>query len=462
MRVTRRAALTAAAACALLGGALWMAVRREPAPAGAAKGNEPAAACACDGAAGTAQAAPPPVPASAPTEAGPSAVVRFAVCEREETRAALAQVALVPGRPALWALHCGRSVHLIAVEAFEGALVPRRVAVVQAASPSPAEAAVALEPSAADVDGDGRADWITPVTFVDAAGVPRGGGVYVLHQRAEGGLEAPRRLLAAAPGRVVSAQFDGDPGEDLAVLHRADASTGRADELWLMTGGPSPLRVAQRPAGVGTSAIAALDLDADRRDDLAAASRSEGRVLFWLSSGGALAQVAPTELKLPGVEQLLAADLDGDGTRELVLGGERWFWLSGPVSPPPSPVPAPIQIDGSEGLRDVHLADTDRDGRPELVGYVHPEVIALRSAPKRRFERARVLSLRGEASVLFARIAQLDGDARPDLVVVVLASSGRDVEIGVAPNVEPAAIVQLSARTAPIADAALVQRFTLL
>jgi hypothetical protein len=386
-------------------------------------------------------------------------VARFSVCEREETRAALAELALVRGRAPLLGLHCGRSLHLIAVEPHGGALVPERVAVVQAASSSPAETAVALEPSAADVNGDGRADWVAPVTFVDSTGVPRGGGVYALHQRAEGGFDPPLRLLAAAPGSVVSAQLDDQPAADLAVLQRADATTGRADELWLVTGGPSPLRIAQRPAGVGTHAIAALDLDRDGRDDLAAASPAEGRIVLLLSSGAALAHSKPAELRLPGIQQLLAADTDRDGARELLLVGERWWLLSLPEGAPPSPV----AVDGSEGLRDVHLADTDADGQLELVGYAHPDLIALRPAGERRLERTRVLTLRGQAPVLYARVAQLDGDPRPDLVVIALAAgTGREVEIALARNLGPAAVVQLGAGVTPIGEAALLQRFTLL
>jgi hypothetical protein len=473
MRVRSRAAwLGVAGGSGLLGALLAVALLRGLAPAreepdggesaGARQGTGPG-----ESAEASAKAGPGGSEGVAETSGEESArragsgaveVARFSVCEREETRAALAELPLVGGRAPLLALHCGRSLHLIAVEPHGGALVPERVAVVQTATGSPAETAVALEPSAADVNGDGRADLIAPVAFVDSTGVPRGGGVYALHQRAAGGFDAPLRLLAAAPGQVVSAQVDDQPAADLAVLQRSDASTGRADELWLMTGGPSPLRIAQRPVGVRTRAIAALDLDRDGRDDLAAASSDEGRILLLLSSVGALAQSKPTELRLAGVEQLLAADTDRDGTRELLLVGERCFRLSLPEGGQPSAV----AIDGSEGLRDVHLADTDADGQLELVGYAHPDVIALRPVGEQRVERTRVLTLRGEAPVLFARLTQLDADPRPDLVVIVLATgTGREVEVALARNLGPAAVVQLGAGVTPVGEAALLQRFTL-
>jgi hypothetical protein len=455
--MSRSQLLLAALACTAFAALGWLLAQRRG-PAGPARVAE--TACDC----GTAAMGSPAgaieragrgqQPLTQPAE-GTVEAPRFAVCEREETRAALSRVPLLDAEPELWALHCGRSVHLIAVEALGGTLVPRRVALLQAPSAGPGEAPAAVETAAADVNGDGRADWVAPVLLADSRGVPRGGGLYVLGQRAEGGFDSPVRILAAAPGAVVAAELDGQPARDLVLLQRHDATTARADELWLIHGGPAPLRAAQRPAGVGTTAIAALDLDLDRRDDLAAASAREGRVRLWLSRGGALAQIEPIEMMVPGVEQLLPADLDGDGTRELVLAGER-TWSVTPRSD--APVEA-VAIAGSEGLRDLHFADATGDGQPELVGYAHPDLLALARTGD-HFERSRVLSLRGEVSVVFARVTQLDRDPRPDVLMVVLATgAGSHVELSLAANVAPGTTLRFAAGAAPIADAALLQRF---
>jgi hypothetical protein len=463
--VTRRRVLLGAAACALLATLGWLVVRRSSAPPDRGRAPSAAPACDCEGSAGTSAQAPSieraePVdrdrnqPAESTVEAA-----RFAVCEREETRAALSRVPLLGDRAELWALHCGRSVHLIAIETLGSALVPRRVAMLEIPRPGAAEASVAVDTAAADVNGDGRADWIAPVLLADASGVPRGGGLYVLLQRAEGGFVSPTRLLAAAPGQLVAAELDAQPGQDLVLLQRENASAGRPDELWLIHGGAAPLRAAQRPASVATNAIAALDLDLDEHDDLAVASAHDGRIQLWLSRAGALATVAPVDVMMAGVEQLLPADVDGDGVRELVLAGERVWVL--PTTSDTAATRQAVAIAGSDGMRDVHLADANGDAQPELVGYAHPDLVALLRVGD-RFERSRMLSLRGDVSVLFVRVAQFDHDPRPDLLLMVLsADGGRQVEVSVARNLAAGATVRFAAKSAPIADSALLERFVL-
>jgi len=458
--LSRGQLLLGAVACAGFAALGWLMAERGKGPFDPARMKSAAAACDC---AGTARAgsATGAIAASGPRQderaqaaGGMVEAARFTVCEREETRAALSHMQ-VDGDIGLWALHCGRSVHLIAVEAFGGGLVPRRVARLQVESPGPGEASAAVEAAAADVDGDGRMDWIAAVLLADARGVPRGGGLYVLGQRAEGGFDRPVRLLAAAPGAVVAAELDGQPGRDLLLLQRHDASTARPDELWLIHGGPAPLRAAQRPATVATTAVAALDLDLDRRDDLVAASTREGRVRIWLSRAGGLAQVEPIDVMVPDVEQLLPTDVDGDGAPELVLAGER-VWL---VAARSDAAPEAVAIAGSEGLRDLHFADATGDGRAELVGYAHPDLLALARTGE-RFERSRVLSLRGEASVLFARVAQLDRDPRPDVLIVALsAATGGQVELSFVRNVAAGTTVRFAPDASPVGDATLLQRF---
>jgi hypothetical protein len=460
MLMNRLAMLLAAGACALLAALWWFAARRGDPDPRATRTEPVAAGCDCThsaaggGAATAAADTEPPHPPQ--LAASTTMAARFAVCEREETRAALARVPLLAARSELWTLHCGRSLHLIALEELGDTLVPQRVAIVQNSNAGPGEAAVAAPAGAADVNGDGRVDWIAPVLLADGSGVPRGGGVYVLQQRATGGFEPPVRLLAAAPGSVVAAELDARPGQDLALLHRQDASIGLPDELWLIAGGPSPLRIAQRPASVSTAALAALDLDLDGRDDVIAASGHEGRIRIWLSRRGALAQVEPIDVAIKGVQQLLVVDIDGDAQRELLLVGERAWLLAAKADA----LPEAVAIDDSEDLRDLHFADANGDGRADLVGYAHPDLIALLRT-EARFERRRVLSLRGEASILFARIAQLDRDPRPDLLMAVLAADDKQVELAIARNLAPGATVQLAAAANPISEAALLQRFAI-
>jgi hypothetical protein len=188
---------------------------------------------------------------------------------------------------------------------------------------------------------------------------------------------------------------------------------------------------------------------------VAIAVPGEGRVRLWLSTRGPLAQVEPLELTLAGVHQLLAADVNGDGQRDLLLASEH------------APAAAliarqdfalePRALAGSEGLRALHVLDINADGKPDVIGYAHPELVALEQREDGAFERSVLAGLRGEPAVLSARVAQLDRDPRPDLLVVVLAAD--DVDLALAANLAPGTIVQLADSSRPLPQAALLERF---
>jgi hypothetical protein len=215
------------------------------------------------------------------------------------------------------------------------------------------------------------------------------------------------------------------------------------------------VRFAQRPAGVGVSSLAALDLDLDRKDDLAVALPGEGRVRLWLSTRGPVAEVEPVELALAGAQQLLAADVDGDGQRDLVLGAERVAVLFARQGFVPEPQP----IADSEGLRALHVLDLNADGKPDLAGYAHPELVALVQRADGGFERSLIAGVRGQSAVLSARVVQLDRDPRPDLLLVALSARGDEVELALATNLQAESIVQLADLSRPLPQAALLERF---
>jgi hypothetical protein len=406
---------------------------------------------------------PSPGSAPPPTGAEPGAIVaaRYAVCPREESPPALSRVRIADKGRDLWALHCGPSAHVLAIEDNGGVLGVRRALTAQLHSHNAGEAPRAVRITAGDLDGDGRADLLVPVQFIDRAGAPASGALSWLRQRAQGGFDAPPRALDAAVAGVTVATLDAQAGQDVALIQLGDARAARGSELWLLHGGPALLRYAKLPAGVGPSAIAAADLDRDGLDDVAVASEREGKLRLWLSSRaatGAAEPPAPAEIALEGVREAIAGDVDGDGARDLVLTGKQvWLLLArNDFRPEPAAVP------DSADLRDVHLEDTNADGKLDLVGYAHPALIVLQQTGATRFERRTLATLRGDLGVLFARAAQLDGDAHPDLVLVVVGSAAdAQLEIAVAPNVHEGSVVQLGDRAEALRDTPLLERFTL-
>jgi hypothetical protein len=404
-------------------------------------------------AAGTAASASAAGPAAA-TPLG-AALERFVVCGREEAPPALAELSALASGPRL-CVHCGSSVHLIAIEEDANGLQPRRIALLSARSTSPAEALRAVAPIAADLDGDARTDLLVPVLLVDAQGSPRGGSLQRLLARPEGGFEPAARAIELAAGAVAAGRFDAEAGADLALLQLGDARLDRSSELWMVHGGPSPLRSSTRNAGVGAGALAVVDLDRDGLDDVVVASESENKVRLFLAHDGDNAE--PTVWELPAVREALSADLDGDGARDLVLIGAR-IWV---VLAHANTLSAPRELAASDGLRDVTAFDLDRDGKLDLVGYVHPSLIALLQTSALAFERRTLATLEGDAAVFAARVAALGGGDAPDAWITTLSNGSEPaVEISLARDLAFGAHIALgsSARTLP--DAPLSERFDL-
>jgi hypothetical protein len=415
-------------------------------------------ACDCAQAAarpaGTALGASAAVPAAGGL-AGVVPLERFVVCGREEAPPALAELRDLASGPRL-AVHCGSSVHLIAVEELADRLQPLRVALLTARSASPAEALRAVAPIAADLDGDAHSDLLVPVLLVDAQGSPRGGALQRLHARPEGGFDAPVRAIELAPGAVAAGRFDGEAGADLALLQLGDARLDRDSELWTVHGGPSPLRSSTRNAGVGASALVTVDLDRDGFDDVVVASESEGKVRLFLAHDGDSAQ--PTVWELPAVREALSADLDGDGARDLVLIGAR-IWV---VLAQASQALVPRELAASDGLRDVQALDLDHDGKLDLAGYVHPSLVALLQTSALAFERRTLATLEGDAAVFAARIALLGGSDAPDAWITTLSNGSEPaVEISLARDLAFGAHVALGGGARPLRDAPLVEHFAL-
>jgi hypothetical protein len=378
------------------------------------------------------------------------------VCGREEAPPALAELDGLATSPRL-AVHCGSSMHVIAVDELPGRLLPRRVALLSARSTSPAEALRAVAPIAADLDGDSRSDLLVPVLLVDAQGSPRGGALQRLRARPEGGFDAPAHAIELAPGAVAAGRFDAEPGADLALLQLGDARLDRDSELWLVHGGPSPLRSSTRSAGVGAGALAVVDLDRDGLDDVAVASEQEGKVRLFLARDGDKAE-PKLAWELPAVREMLSADLDGDGARDLVLIGAR-IWV---VLAHAGDASAPRELLASDGLRDVQALDVDHDGKLDLVGYAHPTLIALLQQNQLAFERRTLATLEGDAAVFAARIAELGGSDAPDAWITTLSSGSEPaVEIAIARDLAFGAHVALSSSASPLLDAPLSEHFAL-
>jgi hypothetical protein len=392
----------------------------------------------------SARHAPVAQPRSSGGEA-PARVARYAVCGREEAPAKLYALTGLVGSgvdssASLWAVSCGASAHVIAIEAEQGVVVARRVARLEMPSPAPDRA-----PRPAPLALLARdSAWLLTTLRVDRNGSPAGGALFRVPLDAGDLLGTASRVHDAAPGALALATFDRAEGQDFALVQLGDARVSHAGELWLFSGGAAPRRIARRTIDADAFALATLDLDSDGSDESAVLARS-GRITVHAVNDKTPALSA----NAPGSDALYAFDLDGDRALELVAGGAhaQRFRLDNNTAETNLRQLTAAPVSGLDGLRDLVELDVDADGRRELAGYAHPKVVAVSLAKDGTASARRTLfELIGEqVAVLQAQPAQLDGDGRIDLIALI-ASENNDPQVELVIATEPPDITAGEAR----------------
>lgn len=229
--------------------------------------------------------------------------------------------------------------------------------------------------------------------------------------------------LPAAADRTYSAalaDLNGDGSLDLVV------SNDRPDRkvICLNDG-----RGAFRSAGTfgrpewSTRYITVADLNGDARPDIIVANRSSNPArpvpcFVCLNDGqGAF----PTEVSLPtqSATIVVAADLDADGKIDLFVphrdGGQSLiFWNDGSGKFPAAPVPVGPKV---SNVRAAVAADVDGDGRIDLVvGDANTGMFLYRGEGRRAFGEPQALGEKSGAPYSIG-VMDMNRDGKPDLVV---------------------------------------------
>jgi hypothetical protein len=280
-------------------------------------------------------------------------------------------------------------------------------------TPGPLSTPAALGPSSGfcvgDFDGDGRTDWVgdgSHYSWIQPGWTlaRENAGAFTLDP-----ITAPQSSFCFAAG-----DFDGDGHPDLLASVWGDYS---GHLYWLRGDGRGGFAPAA-DAGIAAAGTGVLtdDVDGDGHADLTwmlsdlEVAHGHGDGTFdppqHYGVGSLTADYDPAALA--------AADLDGDGRRDLIVGdaakSSLMVLLGGPGG-------TAVSYALGDWPRAVAVGDLDGDGTLDVVAVVGAGAAWLRGRGDGTLEPPRVVPLPGESAGPVA-IADLDGDGRRDVVVV--------------------------------------------
>lgn len=257
-------------------------------------------------------------------EIGEAGIPRIRVCAPSSTPPTLDPVALLSAERQQLLVGCGSESHILALQpASDSSGRPPifvRIARLDYSTAMPSASRRSTHALVHDLTGDGLPDVVLASLVERAQGVVRGGSLHLLAGHPTGVFEVPVELASfAAVGLHVADLLD-SRGEELLVLN-SGASQGRGPgEIWVFSSQPAPTRLAKIPSVKRAASFVVLDLDGDEHLDLV--SRAHGKEEAVVHFGDGTGSFATTQsFALDGLLELAVADLDGDGSEDLLMRG---------------------------------------------------------------------------------------------------------------------------------------------
>jgi len=219
---------------------------------------------------------------------------------------------------------------------------------------------------------------------------------------------------------VTVADLNGDKRPDLIVANRSSNAANPRPSYVCLNDGEGGFPSCSPLATESATIIVAADLDGDGQRDLFVPHRDGGQnLIFWNDGTGRFA-AAPSRVG-PGrswIRAAAAADINGDGNPDLVVGDERagtFLYLGGARRT----FDAPVAVGAGSGAPyAIAVADLNRDGKPDIVvGRQEARGTVFFHLGGGRVPRFRETPWNdGKGSVYGVAIGDLDGDGWPDIV----------------------------------------------
>jgi len=178
-----------------------------------------------------------------------------------------------------------------------------------------------------DLNGDGLTDLAFYASMSSGITAPPSGHVVILYGQAGGGY-APAVTLAPQVGLNAEllriGDVDGNGLMDLLVLLNPYSADYRAKLTVLMQTAPGSFSAIDSSLGGQryTEGVVVSDLNGDNRPDIATLSSYPDRVQILVHTGGGAYGVSAVYETPVSMREIDAADIDGDGLKDLVLLGE--------------------------------------------------------------------------------------------------------------------------------------------